>query len=383
MQEIVVANKCTGCGSCMSVCPKDCISMSEDDNGFLYPHINNDVCVNCNLCKNRCPVLNEVKANETGKAYACINTDEKIRSESSSGGMFTLIAEYVIEQGGVVFGAALDENMEVYHSEASTKIELRKFRGSKYVQSKIGDTYKRAKKYLDEGRMVLFTGTPCQIGGLYASLNKKYENLITQDIICHGVPAPKVWRRYLKYQLKSHQSDNTKEVRFRNKDNGWLKYSMKIDFDNGKEYKMPFVKDKYMNAFLSELCLRDSCYECSFKSMERQSDITLADFWGVNEIMPEMFDDKGTSLVVVNTKKAEDIFTSISDKVKVMEVKIEDAVRYNPSMYKSVVRHPKREKFLEMIDVMSFDNAVDKCLKVSFIKKVYNKLRSIKRKICK
>ena len=221
MIEITEQVKCTGCSACANICPKQCISMVADLEGFLYPSVDTKECINCGLCEKICPILkkNPIKSDDI-IAYAAMLNNTDIRLESSSGGVFTAIAESVIDKNGVVFGAELDENFNVIHTYVETKEELKKFRGSKYVQSVIGETYKRAKGFLDQGRFVLFTGTPCQIGGLYAYLNKDYDNLITQDLICHGVPSPMVWRKYLEFREDiSHAG--VRRMSFRHKKYGW------------------------------------------------------------------------------------------------------------------------------------------------------------------
>lgn len=191
---------CSGCGACFNICPENCIKMCEDSEGFLYPEADKSKCIDCGLCEKACPIFKEYKGNPEGRAYACINKDESVRMESSSGGIFRLIAEYVLAKGGVVFGAAFDEDLTVHHILAESPGEIYKLQGSKYVQSRIENTYKKAKEYLENGRMVLFTGTPCQISGIKAYLNKDYENLILQDIVCHGVPSGKVWKKYVNFR---------------------------------------------------------------------------------------------------------------------------------------------------------------------------------------
>lgn len=372
---------CSGCGACANICPKNCIEMKADSEGFLYPNINIENCINCSLCEKVCPVLHEYKGNAVGKAYACINKDEAIRLESSSGGVFTPIAEDVIAKNGVVFGAELDSDFTVRHEEVKTIDGLSKLRGSKYVQSNVGDSYKKIKKLLDDGELVLFTGTPCQISGLKMFLGKNYENLILQDIICHGVPSPKVWDIYKKYRIKSEHGSPIQRMSFRHKKYGWKTFSVLFKFLNNTEYIKTFPNDLYMRAFLSDACLRPSCYNCHSKSLNRQSDITLADFWGIENVCPEMFDDKGTSLVFINSEKGALIFDSIKDKLAYKEVDINEAVKYNVSAHKSVALPPYRKKFFGYIQKYDFDIAVKKVLKTSVFKRAFNKLKRTAKKI--
>ena len=372
---------CSGCHACFSACPKGCIRMEENAEGFLYPLIDTDKCIACALCERVCPVLKnaEGKAN-TARAYACYNLDEKTRLESSSGGIFTLIAEKIIDMGGAVFGTAFDEEFNVKHICVESKEGLSKLRGSKYVQSTIGNAYIQAKEMLDDGRVVLFTGTPCQTDGLLSFLGKGYNNLYTQDLICHGAPSPKVWRKYIVFREEKAAS-KTKRTFFRLKENGWKSYSVQFQFANCTEYKQIFSGDLFMNGFLKDLYLRPSCYNCHSKSLNRNSDITLADFWGVENILPEMFDDKGTSLVFVNSDKGKELFESIRGNIRFEEVDINEAVKWNSSAYQSVSLNKKRDKFFEIIENKDFEQAIKCCTKESFVcmffRKAKRKLKQI------
>ncbi|OQB14343.1 MAG: NADH dehydrogenase subunit I [Firmicutes bacterium ADurb.Bin193] len=375
---ITINNKkdCTGCHACSNICPKSCISMDSDSEGFWYPVVDYNECIKCGLCIKVCPIINKKTVKNEPKAFACTNKDDAVRMESSSGGIFTLLAEEVIDSGGVVFGAGFDGDFNVIHSSADKKEELEKFRGSKYVQSKIGDEYKKAKEYLNKGVKVLFSGTPCQIGGLKSYLGREYDNLLCIDNICHGVPSPRIWRKYVDYREKIAGA-KTKNINFRWKDAGWSGYSLAFYFENGKEYRETVGNDPYMKAYLKNICLRPSCYECEFKTLNRQSDLTLGDFWGVNSILPNFDDNKGTSLVFVNSKVGEAFFNKISDKMNKTEVDINRAVVYNSSAIKSSAYNPKRGKFFEDSEKLSFDKLVSKYCADSIIVKVKRILRKI------
>ena len=382
MNEIVSEKKCCGCHACFNACPKNAITMQEDNKGFKFPIIDQSKCINCGLCKTICPILNN-KEDETKKieAYACYNKNEVERINSSSGGIFILLAKEILKRKGVVFGAAFDENFNVKHAFVKNEKDLKRFMGSKYTQSTIGDTYKIAKEFLDNDNYVLFTGTPCQIEGLKSYLRKEYEKLYTQDIICHGVPSPKVWNKYLDYQKNKYALKKIKDISFRNKDNGWARFGTKICFDN-EEYNKTHNKDLFMRAFLNNICLRDSCYNCSFKKKYRISDITLADFWGIDNIHPELNDDKGISLFIVSSSKGKELFEIIKKQLVYQEVDIEIAIKYNSSMTKSVSHHKNEKEFWENIDTMSFDRIVNKCAPkpnlikrgISFLKRKIKKL---------
>ncbi len=382
MISVCDKTNCTGCFACANICPKQCINMTADNEGFLYPVVNVSLCINCGLCEKICPLLNAKTASDgrETKAYAAISKDEKIRLASSSGGLFTLIAESILDKDGVVFGAAFDEDFNVIHTYTEEKAGLELFRGSKYVQSVIGETYKQAKEFLENGRTVLFTGTPCQIGGLYAYLGKNYENLITQDLICHGVPSPAVWRKYLEYRECVSRA-GARGISFRRKTCGWKKFYVSFEFSNDTEYVSKLTDDPYMQAFLSNLCLRPSCYDCSFKTKHRQADITLADFWGIQNFLPEMDDDKGTSLVVLHSDKGINVFEKIKNEITFKEVPLDNAIAYNSSMVKSVDMPKKRKTFMNDIQIGPFDKVVKKYRSVSFYGKLKTKLKTILRKI--
>ena len=324
----------------------------------MYPEIDSALCVDCGLCKSVCPAFNEYNGNPKGDAYACVNKDDDIRLSSSSGGIFTLLAENVLNKNGVVFGAAFDKNFDVGHICITSCDELFALRGSKYVQSTVGDAFSKVKKILDEGRPVLFTGTPCQISGLKTYLRKDYDNLITQDIICHGSPSPKIWQKYLEYCKKG--TCEVDSVFFRDKAKGWNNFSMLIKFSDGSERTNVFSEDLYIKAFLSNLSLRPSCYNCKSKSVERESDITLADFWGVKSVAPEIYDDKGTSLVLVNSPKGKSIFEEIKNDIKYTEVDFDRAVKYNSAVNVSVTMPKNRNKFFENADKTDFSKLVKK-----------------------
>lgn len=312
------------------------------------------------------------------QAYACINKDEEIRKNSSSGGIFTLLAEQILNKQGVVFGAAFDENYHIIHTYIENKNDIEKFRGSKYAQSKIGTCYRQAKEFLDQGRYVLFTGTPCQVEGLKMYLKKEYENLYTQDIICHGTPSHKVWEKYLEYR-KNISGQEPEKISFRNKDDGWKLFNMKFEYQKSN-YKKNQNQDPYMQAFLKNASLREECYKCKFKNKNRASDITLADFWGIENILPEMDDNKGTSLVIVHSEKGQQLFKDISSKMTYKQVDFNEAIKYNPSMLESVKPDSKRKDFFENLDKVPFDKLVKK---YTYKGSVTNRIKNIIKKIIK
>ncbi len=373
MLKIIDKSKCSGCCACMNVCPKKCITMKYDNEGFLYPEIDETSCVNCGLCEKMCQSEQPIISSNQPKAYACYNNDEQIRADSSSGGMFTLIATEIINRGGVVFGAGFDDEFNVRHISIKRVEDLSILRGSKYVQSTIGNSYREAETYLKDNIPVLFTGTPCQIDGLLHYLNRDYENLYTQDFICHGVPSPKVWQKYIKFR-ENKAGDKVKSVSLRNKKNGWQTFSTLFQFTNEAIYDKIFSEDLFMQGFLSNLYLRPSCYDCQSKTLNRNSDITLADFWGIDAVEPDMFDDKGTSLVFVNTLKGHSLFEAISNKITLKESRVTEAVAYNSAAYKSVEKPAKRSMFFKLVNIVNFDKAVKICTSKHIIYKPLSKI---------
>lgn len=309
MIHITDKYQCCGCSSCAQKCPKHCIKMREDNEGFLYPSFDDETCIDCGLCERVCPVLNQDKGREPLKCYAAKNPNEFVRATSASGGIFLPIAESVIREGGVVFGARFNEKWEVVHASVETKDDLRVFQGSKYVQSKVGSSFKDTELYLKGDRKVLFSGTPCQIAALHKFLGKEYDNLTTIDVVCHGVPSPKLWREYIS-QLPM---ENVRYVLFKDKSSGWRNYSFTLKADDGSVLLTEKASEnKYLSAFIRNISLRPSCYNCHSKAGRSHSDITLADFWGIETVLPSLDDNKGTSVIMCNTEKGKRIIESLS-----------------------------------------------------------------------
>ena len=367
---------CTGCSACASACPKQCISMEADTEGFWYPKIEQKSCVNCGVCEKVCPVLHKREsASESPLAYAAFHPDEAVRLESSSGGMFSLLAAEMIRRGGVVFGAAFDSRLNAEHSYSKTEADLKRFRGSKYVQSRIGPSYEEARCFLESGRPVLFSGTPCQIAGLKSFLGKEYEGLICQDVVCHGVPSSKVWRKYLDFQQSAEQS-KVEQAFFRDKTHGWVDFSLSLEFQNGKEHVQTLDSDLYMRAFLRNLSLRPSCYNCAFKMPYGQSDITLADFWGIRTVDAEMFDDRGVSLVLTHTEKGKCFFFQAAKEAVFREEDWRQALRFNPAAHRSAALPANRRAFFEKLDTEDFKALVSKYAAVPLREKIERAVKS-------
>ena len=363
--KIVEKNMCTGCHSCSNACPRKCISMQFDNEGFLYPIIDASKCINCGMCESVCPIIyHRNPSNELKLTFAAYHNDEQLRLQSSSGGIFSAIVEQIIDMGGVVFGAAFDNKYNVVHTYVESKNELLKFRGSKYVQSKIGDSYQKAKMFLDSGRIVYFSGTPCQIAGLYSFLRKSYDNLITQDLICHGVPSPMVWLKYIEYREKMANS-SIKNISFRSKISGWNNFSILFEFKNGTKYSSIISNgnsdDPFMKLFLKNYCLRPSCYDCQFKKIHRHADITLADFWGIQSVLPNFDDDKGVSAILIHSDKGKKAFELINDKITFKKTDFNKT--YNWSYVNSSPLPTGRDKFMNSISKERFEDSYLKLMR--------------------
>lgn len=369
---------CTGCSACVHICPKSCISMLADTNGFLYPLINNDLCVKCGICEKNCPVLNktqeEIKDNII--SYATKANNNTIRENSSSGGIFSVIAEKVLESNGIVYGAAFDENFTVKHISISSLDDLDLLRRSKYVQSDLNDSFLGVEKNLKNKKTVLFTGTPCQIEGLLAYLKKPYENLITMDFVCHGVPSPKVWEYYKNILQKQYNSPIT-NVNFRDKSLGWNNSSVRLEFENGNVYCNTFHQDPYMKAFLANLDLRECCYTCKFKSLKHKSDITVADYWGIDKIAPTLNDDKGISFVLINSNKGVKLFTEIEESLTLTKTDAEKCLPFNPCIIKPATKNNFSDYFLYNYKKGDFAKTVNDCLNPSYIVRLKRKILQI------
>lgn len=351
---------CCGCHACTQICPKHCITMRADAEGFLYPQVDATACIHCGACEKVCPVLQSSPEpkDKLPKAYAAINLDEKIRAQSSSGGVFSLLAEQTISKGGVVFGAAMSENQhKVCHIAVETLEELAALRGSKYLQSELETTYLQAREALQSGREVLFSGTPCQIEGLQSFLQKDYPNLFCVDVICHGVPSPLVWDTYLAEQ-ETCAGAPARRTFFRHKKYGWKTFALLLEFTNNKAYERVISDDAFMQAFLCNACLRPSCHNCHFKKLNRVSDITLADYWGIQNQYPDMDDDKGTSLVLVHSEKGQRRMDSLRGQLRLQEVPVAQALKPNPAMTQSAKPHKRRQEFFEHLGTMPFDKLV-------------------------
>lgn len=365
MIDIKNKAECTGCYACYNVCPVNAITMVEDKEGFKYPKVDKDICIKCGLCKKTCPLLNEEKKKEEDrtpnpKVIAAWSKNQYIRLDSTSGGTFSELAKVIYEEDGYVVGAAYNKEWMVEHIISNDIKDLEEIRSSKYLQSNIGDIFRKVKDKLEEGEKVLICGSPCQISGLYNYLKKDYENLYTCDFICRGMNSPKVFKKYIEDLEEKYNSKVTK-VKFKNKIHGWHNFSTRVDFKNGKTYIGGRYVDSYMVGYLKyNAFIRPCCYECQFKDMPRVADITLADFWGIEEIDKSLDNNQGTSMVLLNSKKGEELFEKVKINMFYKEIKSDQVFAGNICASKSVEKTPVRDKVFENIDNLTYKELSNK-----------------------
>ena len=383
--KLAEENQCTGCSACASICPKQCIHMEPDAEGFLRPVIEKDSCVNCGVCQKVCPILSPLHLSPPAEttAYAAYNLDSYIRWQSTSGGVFSALCEWTMDRGGVVFGAVYNEDFTVRHCMIDRETELWRLRGAKYAQSDLADCFSQVKACLTHGQHVLFSGTPCQIAGLQKYLGKSWETLLLVDVVCHGVPAPAVWEHYIHYRgLQDADGARPTAINLRSKESGWPGYSVQFDYKGYSRYLVKNFGDPYLRSFVGDLCLRPCCYNCQFKGISRISDFTLADYWGIERQFPELHDGKGTSLIMIHSIKAKRIWEELRPQFRCQEVDPERAIVENPSAIKSSVLPKNREAFMSRFAHEDFTRLVDELIpplpkppSPTFLQRMINKIK--------
>lgn len=379
---IHITNKvdCCGCNACGDICSKNAITFKTDNEGFWYPHVDKNLCVDCGLCDKVCPIQNKanhVKRYTEPTVFAAYTKDEAIRLDSTSGGIHSMLAVKMYEKNAFVGGAVFNPDHTVSQIVDDNPERLPDIRSSKYLQSNAEGVYKNIRSLLIKGKNVFFCGCPCQIHALYNYLGKNYDNLVTCDFICRGVNSPKVFLKYMEMLEKQFDS-RAKEIKFKNKKWGWHNFSLRVNFENGKEY----CKDRYHDLFFIGYLqagnfTRPSCYECHFKGFPQKADITLADFWGIEKVDSSMDQDKGTSLVMVNSDKGKELFDSIKDKIEWRQFTMADARAGNPAMDGSLsAAKPNREAFFNDLDKLPFEKVAAKYFPLPTMRKAIKKLIS-------
>ena len=343
--------RCTGCSACANICAKDAIRMERDAEGFAYPTVDGAACVRCGRCSGVCPLLRTREEKPMPAVYAAWNRDEKIRKDSTSGGVFSVLAEDVLEEGGVVYGAALDGKQHLRHIACFRKEDLWRLRGAKYVQSDLGETFREIKKHL-ESRPVLFSGTPCQVDGLYRYLGRRPENLVTCDLVCHGVPSPAVWEDMAR-SIERQKKKTLQAVRFRNKVEGWKNSHFTTVYDDGTVDTAPLMRTEFGRAFGRALFLRPSCHCCAYTNLNRPGDFTLGDFWGLQPEELAEQQEKGVSLLLVNTPHGSHMFDRLP--LNRQPFPVERAVAGNPRLATPIPRSADRAAFFAAYALQPFD----------------------------
>ena len=381
MIEINDKEKCCGCTACYSICPHEAIIMETDHEGFLYPKVDTHRCINCNLCEKICPSLNDSRPDfDLKKTYVAINKNDSERALSSSGGMFVLFAKKVLESSGFVFGAAFDSEFEVYHCGIDKSENLNKLVGSKYMQSRLGDTFSQIKNLLKRDKMVLFVGTTCQVNGLKQYLMKDYPNLYCIDFICLGVPSPKVWSDYLDTYFNKKTINR---INFKDKTNGWHTFSLKIESEN-ESFCKNGKNTYFFTGYFRHLYTRPSCSNCVYKLGNRMSDITISDCWGYDSIAPEMDDNKGMSSVICHSEKGLNLFNCCRDDMISKESMLEYVIKYNGGYIKSSENSPLRSAFWKDYSVLPKKKLFKKyCTPDSKLlrKKIANRINRMKKSL--
>ncbi len=358
MIKILNKEKCSGCGACAQSCSLNCIQLKTDKEGFWYPSVDTNICVNCGRCEKVCPCLNESVSAKIGntEVLGVKNNSDEVRFNSSSGGVFTALAKQIFNMNGIVFGVAMSaDNKTAHHIQINSIEEIHRLQGSKYIQSEVGNAYIETKNHLDNGKFVLFSGAPCQIKALNLFLGKEYDNLITAEVICHGVPSTLLWHKYVNY-IESTTGSIIEKVNFRSKKYGWKSFGTAY-CDRNRKYVFKFhFEDPFFRLFLKNICLRPSCYDCLAKDGKSGADISLGDFWGIEKVAPNFDDNRGVSMVLIHTKKGRVFFDSVAEDFEFLDHSLEYdfAVQCNPAIACSPKYHASRNVFFNDMNTMSF-----------------------------
>ncbi|MDE6282973.1 MAG: Coenzyme F420 hydrogenase/dehydrogenase, beta subunit C-terminal domain [Muribaculaceae bacterium] len=359
MIDIKDKKDCSGCAACASICGHGCIAMGTDSEGFPYPEVDPSACVNCGLCDRTCPMINIPEGNNISKVYAAKNRNYAERLRSSSGGVFRLLATRIINQGGIVVGCRFDDKMVAHHTIAHTKDEIEPLMSSKYVQSDTREIFAQVRDRLRKGDKVLFSGVPCQVAAIKNYLLKPYDNLITVDILCHGVPSPKIFKEYIDLLTERYHSDPS-AVNFRSKEKSWKRLYLKVLFRNGLKHFLYAGYDSYMQLFLSDRLQRPSCFHCPYNTLHRPGDISLGDFWGIGKKFYSFDDNRGVSMVLINNAAGKALWESVADQAIVIESDIKTAIAGNRVLVAHLPDQSKRDRFYQTYTSEGLPSAISK-----------------------
>ena len=393
---IIKKEKCTGCQACRQICPQNAILMIEDDEGFLYPVKDEKKCTKCDLCTKICPIINDIEVKNRLKKQiveVVSHKEKEIVSKSSSGGAFTSIVQAFCDEDYVIFGVSYEDKFKVVHTYVESISDIEKFRKSKYVQSNIKDSYIEVKRFLNQKKKVLFSGTPCQIAGLKKYLNRDYENLLCIDLLCHGVPSQKIFDKYINYMERKHK-DNIKRISFREKvfKRKWNSKNTIIEFDKGKKIIENSEENYFLKGFHNNLFHRPSCKECKFANPKRYSDITIADCWGIEQIYSDLDVHEGQSLMIINTEKGKKILEKIHSSQNIRKLTLEFAIQSNSQFRQPTSFNKNRKEFFENLEKIEFDKLIKKYIKTDYKikikqiiyymvpKKIIEKCKKVRRK---
>ncbi|OOM79436.1 Coenzyme F420 hydrogenase/dehydrogenase, beta subunit C-terminal domain [Clostridium sp. BL-8] len=369
VNELISDIECCGCYTCKLACPVNAIRIEPNQEGFDMPIVE-ETCIHCGACVKKCPVFNfKCENKENPQVYAGWSKDSNVRLDSTSGGIFSELANVIMKSGGYVCGAVYDEKWNVRHIVTNNVNDIYLLRSSKYVQSRIENCFLLIKEKLKLNKVVMIVATPCQIAGLYNYLDKKYENLYTVDFICRGVNSPKVFRKFLDL-LEDKYNSKVSYVKFKNKRYGWNRFSTKIKFENGKTYIKDRYTDRFMKGYLEYNCfMRDSCHDCKYNGFPRVADITLADFWGVENYLIDMRSSDGVSMIMTNSVKGERLLKHISNNIYKEQLGLDKFIKGDPTMLESPKKTKNREKFLSRLDNEDFEHLLDSCIPKNSLKK--------------
>ena len=374
-----IKEECVGCEACANACPRQCIHMKQDAEGFIYPFIKEDECIHCGICEKVCPIQKPKKEETEPVVYAVKHKDKGIQMESSSGGAFTAIAESVLRENGVVYASCFNTDKEVEINRIDKFSDLKKARKSKYVQSKMNKVHCSVIEDLRAGKTVLFVGTACQCDSIRCFLDVKKvdkSKFLLVDIICHGVASPKIWMEYLQ-QHEKMKKDKIVDIDFRDKSNGWAPMKMNITFQKSDNYKNYSRFDGYYRLFFGHYIIRPACHDCKYTTIHRKNDITIADFWGIKNISPELYDEYGVSMAMTNTEKGKLYIESIRSTAEVNRVNCDDISVYQPNLKRPTPPNRNRNKFWLLYAKSGFAKAFKKYGEFSTLDRFIDDVKNI------